>query len=67
MSAQVQRRSLARTGFAVKIFGFNLAKAPVNIKLSRILGFDEEIALIASLAAVMDVGLDRSKFQSNLF
>jgi DNA-binding transcriptional MerR regulator len=46
-------------GEEIKIFGFNQTPAHLNIKLNKILGFDEEIALIASLAAVMDVGLEK--------
>lgn len=46
-------------GEEVKVFGFNLGKAPMSLKLNRALAFDEETALMASIAAVMDVGLDR--------
>jgi hypothetical protein len=53
-------------GDEVKIFGFNLQKGLTSIKLNRALAFDEETALIASLAAVMDVGLDRVKFQATV-
>jgi len=47
-------------GDEVKIFNFNLAKDSMSMKFSRALAFDEETALIASIAAVMDVGLDRA-------
>ncbi len=44
-------------GEKVSIFGFNQTKIPTAIKLNRILGHDEEMAYLASLAAVMDFGL----------
>lgn len=53
-------------GDEVQIFGFNLSKSLMSIKLNRALAFDEETALLASVAAVMDVGLDRARFQSQL-
>lgn len=50
-------------GDEVRIFGFNLSKDTMSVKLNRALAFDEETALIASIAAVMDVGLDRAIFR----
>lgn len=50
-------------GEEVHIYGgVTLANAPVSLKLNRKLGFDEEVALISSLAAVMDIGLEPSTF-----
>lgn len=46
-------------GEKVSIFGFNQTKTPTEINLNRILGHDEEMAYLASLAAVMDFGLKR--------
>ncbi len=46
-------------GEKVSIFGFNQLRAPIEIDLNRILGHDEEMAYLASLAAVMDFGLKR--------
>jgi len=54
-------------GEDIKIFGFNLTKDAMSLKLTSMLGFDEEIALLASLAAVMDIGLDKTEFQSSVF
>lgn len=50
-------------GDEVNIYGGKmLARVPMSLKLNRILGFDEEVALISSLAAVMDIGLEPSTF-----
>lgn len=45
-------------GEKVEVYGFNQNKGPLEIKLKRILGIDEEMSLLASLAAVMDFGLN---------
>lgn len=48
-------------GEEINIYGgAKQARAPISLKLNRILGFDEEVALISSLAAVMDIGLESS-------
>ncbi len=47
-------------GEDISLFGFNLSKEAVKMKLEKWLGFDEEIALLASLAAVLDIGLNVS-------
>ena len=44
-------------GEKVSIFGYNQTKAPSKKNLNRILGHDEEMAYLASIAAVMDFGL----------
>lgn len=44
-------------GEELEIYGFNLQKN-VNLKLDRILSFEDEIGLLSSLAAVMTVGLN---------
>jgi len=46
-------------GEKVSIFGLDQTKTPTEINLNRILGHDEEMAYLASLAAVMDFGLKR--------
>lgn len=45
-------------GERIEIYGFNQDKGPFEVKLKRILGIDEEMSLLASLAAVMDFGLN---------
>lgn len=44
-------------GEKIEIYGFNQCEGPVEITLPRILGIDEEVSLLASLAAIMDLGL----------
>ena len=53
-------------GNDIKIFGFNLSKNQMKFKLNKALALDEETALIASLAAVMDIGLDRDKIEPRI-
>ncbi|AZZ36267.1 transcriptional regulator [Bdellovibrio sp. qaytius] len=43
-------------GEELEIFGFNLKPAPIQIGLNKILTFNDEVALLSSLAAVMTVG-----------
>ncbi|MGZ3772381.1 MAG: MerR family transcriptional regulator [Pseudobdellovibrionaceae bacterium] len=50
-------------GEKIEIFGFNHSAAVLEIKLNKILGFDDEIAYLASLAAVMDFGLKEEMLQ----
>lgn len=50
-------------GEDITIFGFNLQKPPLPIKIDKFLSFDQEVSLLASLAAVMDIGLNRSQFE----
>lgn len=44
-------------GNDVEIYGFNQTKGPLEMSLKRIMGMGEELAFLASLAAVMDFGL----------
>ena len=44
-------------GELIQIYGFNQNKGPLEIKMKKILGIGDEVALLASLAAVMDIGL----------
>lgn len=45
-------------GEEINIFGFNRSKdGLLNIKIRKILSHDREVALLAALAAIMDVGL----------
>ncbi|MFN8791135.1 MAG: MerR family transcriptional regulator [Bdellovibrionales bacterium] len=44
-------------GEKVLIYGLNQKSIPTEINLNRILGHDEEMAYLASLAAIMDFGL----------
>ena len=46
-------------GEAVEIYGMNQSPGPVEINLQRVMGYQEEMAYLASLAAVMDLGLNR--------
>ena len=45
-------------GEKIEVYGFNQNKGPLEITLKKILGMDEEMSLLASLAAVMDFGLN---------
>ena len=45
-------------GEEVEIHGFNLKPEIINFKLEKIMTFEDEIALISSLGAVMTVGLE---------
>jgi DNA-binding transcriptional MerR regulator len=45
-------------GEEVEIYGFNKSKGPLEMSLKRIMGMGEEMAFLASLAAVMDFGLN---------
>ncbi len=47
-------------GEQIEIYGFNQNKGPLEIKLKKIMGIDEEMSLLASLAAVMDFGLNET-------
>ncbi|WP_413569142.1 MerR family transcriptional regulator [Bdellovibrio sp. HCB117] len=49
-------------GEEFEIYGFNM-KNRVHLKFGRILSFDEEVALISSLGAVMTVGLEKEQLQ----
>ncbi|WP_413576413.1 MerR family transcriptional regulator [Bdellovibrio sp. HCB290] len=46
-------------GEEVEIYGFNLTKPKVELRLKRILAFEEEVALLSSYAAVMHLGLSK--------
>lgn len=46
-------------GEELEIFGFNLKPDPIHLSFKRILTFNDEVALISSLAAVMTVGFDK--------
>ena len=46
-------------GEELEIFGFNLKPDPIQISLKKIMTFNDEVALISSLAAVMTVGFDK--------
>ena len=45
----------------LEIFGFNLKSDVINLKLHKIMAFEDEIALLSSLAAVMTVGLEKTQ------
>lgn len=46
-------------GEELEIFGFNLKPDPIHIGLKKILAFNDEVALLSSLAAVMTVGFTK--------
>lgn len=52
-------------GETVDLYGFNLQKPIVHLKLKNIMPYSEEIALLSSLGAVMTVGLDESHLKVN--
>ena len=50
----------------VKIFNMNQSPGVVEIKVPRILGHVEEVAYLASLVAIMDLGLNPEQLQMSL-
>jgi DNA-binding transcriptional MerR regulator len=52
-------------GEKVKVYGLNHKAGPLEINLNKILGVDEETAYLASLAAIMDFGLDETLIQNS--
>lgn len=44
-------------GESIEVYGFNMQKEPLTLKQNRIRGLGEESALLASVAAVMELGL----------
>lgn len=51
-------------GEAIEIHGFNLKPQLTNLKLGKIMTFEDEIALLSSLAAVMTIGLEKEHLQT---
>ncbi|MGZ3749145.1 MAG: MerR family transcriptional regulator, partial [Pseudobdellovibrionaceae bacterium] len=51
-------------GEEVEIFGFNLKPDIVQLKLGRIMPFEDEVALLSSLGAVLTVGLKKENLQT---
>lgn len=45
------------SGDEISIYGYNLQKEPVHLKLEKRWGFNEELALLSSIAAVMNMGI----------
>jgi DNA-binding transcriptional MerR regulator len=50
-------------GEDIKIFGFNQTPGTLSIKIEKMMTFDEEVSIIASLAAIMDIGLSKTGFK----
>jgi DNA-binding transcriptional MerR regulator len=50
-------------GEDVEVFGFNLKPDVLNFKLPRIMTFEDEIALLSSIGAVMTVGFEEQQLQ----
>lgn len=46
-------------GDEVDIYGFNLKPEEIHLKIDKLLNFENEIALISSIGAVMTVGLEQ--------
>lgn len=46
-----------------EIYGFNKSKAEVNLKLSKIMTLEEEVAALSSLGAVMTLGLESASLK----
>lgn len=46
-------------GEELEIFGFNLKPDPIHLNLKKIMPFNDEVALLSSLAAVMTIGFDK--------
>lgn len=53
-------------GENVEIYGFNLTSEIVSLTLKEITNFKEEIALPASYAAVLTLGLEKNKHTGNV-
>ncbi|WP_413583040.1 MerR family transcriptional regulator [Bdellovibrio sp. HCB288] len=53
-------------GEEVEIYGFNLTKPKVELRLKRILAIEEEVALLSSYAAVMQLGLSKEDLTGNV-
>lgn len=51
-------------GEELEIFGFNLKPEVINLKLGQVMAFEDEIALISSLGAVMTVGFGVSQLHT---
>lgn len=51
-------------GEDIEIHGFNLKPQMTNLKLGKIMTFEDEIALLSSLAAVMTIGLEKEHLQT---
>jgi hypothetical protein len=50
-------------GEEITVYGFNRTAHRVHLKLPQILAFDEEVTLLSSLAAVMDLGIPAEKYE----
>lgn len=53
-------------GEEITVYGFNRTAQRVHLKLPQILAFDEEVTLLSSLAAVMDLGIPAEKYEQTL-
>lgn len=51
-------------GEDVEVFGFNLKPDIINLKLPKIMTFEDEIALLSSIGAVMTVGFEKHQLQT---
>lgn len=51
-------------GDEIKVHHFNLTAETLHLRLPQALGFDQEVALLSALTAVMDIGLDKKIFAS---
>lgn len=50
-------------GEEITVYAFNRTAHRVHLKLPQILAFDEEVTLLSSLAAVMDLGIPAEKYE----
>lgn len=53
-------------GEEIVVYGFNRTAHRVYLKLPQILAFDEEVTLLSSLAAVMDLGIPADKYETTI-
>lgn len=51
-------------GEKAEIYGFNLKPEPISLKFEKIMTFEDEIALLSSIGAVMTVGLEKENLQT---
>lgn len=51
-------------GEDIEIHGFNLKPEVINLKIDKIMTFEDEIALLSSLGAVMTIGLEKENLQT---
>jgi DNA-binding transcriptional MerR regulator len=63
LAEQIERiGGVISDGEELKVFGFNQTRETMNFKFKKLRGFDEEVAVLAAVAAVLDIGMSREEF-----